>query len=147
VPDLGPARSLGREYLRRSLDLTSSQAAQDLARGWEASGEVGVTRTETPSIAAAVERFFEDMTARGLSDVTIGKQNVLLRKQFLPWCRTRGFHLLKQVAVDEITQFRATWTDAPITKYKKQERLKGFFHYQVASGGPFGTTIRVRSVE
>lgn len=39
---------------------------------------------------------------------------------------------LKQIGVDEITQFRTTWTDAPITKYKKQERLKGFFHFCVA---------------
>lgn len=124
--------SLGREYLRESLNLTSWQAAQDLIRGWEASGEVGVVRTEIPGITDAVERFFEDMKARGLSDVTIAKQDVLLRKQFLPWCRTKGFHALKQISVDDITQFRATWTDSAITKYKKQERLKGFFHFCVA---------------
>jgi integrase/recombinase XerD len=124
--------SLGREYLRRTLDLTSWQAAQDLVRGWEASGEVGVLRVEIPDIANSVERFFEDMAARGLADVTIGKHNVLLRKCFLPWCRTRGLHSLKQIGVDEITQFRTTWTDAPITKHKKQERLKGFFHFCVA---------------
>jgi integrase/recombinase XerD len=79
-----------------------------------------------------VERFFEDATSRGLAEATIGKHNVLLRKQFLPWCKTRGFHSLKQIGVDEITQFRATWTDSPISKYKKQEHLKGFFHFCVA---------------
>jgi integrase/recombinase XerD len=57
---------------------------------------------------------------------------VLLRKQFLPWCRTRGFRSLKQLGVDEVTQFRTTWADSPISKYKKQERLKGFFHFCVA---------------
>ena len=124
--------SLGREYVRRSLDLISWQAAQDLVRGWEASGEVGVVRAEIPAISEAVDRFFEDATARGLSEATIGKQTVLLRKQFLPWCKSRGFHSLKQINVDEITQFRTTWTDSPITKYKKQERLKGFFHFCVA---------------
>lgn len=31
--------SLVREYLRRGLDLTSWQAALDLVRGWEASGD------------------------------------------------------------------------------------------------------------
>jgi hypothetical protein len=35
---------------------------------------------EIPGIADAVERFFEDIKARGLSEATIGKQNVLLRK-------------------------------------------------------------------
>jgi hypothetical protein len=43
----------------------------------------------------------------------------------VPWCRSRGFQSLKQVGVDDLTQFRTTWKDAPISKYKKQERLKG----------------------
>jgi integrase/recombinase XerD len=101
-------------------------------RGWEASGEIGVVKPEIPDIPDAVERFFEDAKSRGLSEATIGKQNVLLRKRFLPWCKTRGFYSLKQIGVDEITQFRSTWTDSPISKYKKQERLKGFFHFCVA---------------
>ena len=58
--------------------------------GWEASGEVGIIRADIPAIGDAVERFFDDAKARGLSEATVGKQNVLLRKQFLPWCRTRG---------------------------------------------------------
>jgi hypothetical protein len=76
------------------LDLVSWEAAQDRVRGWEASGEIGVVETETPEIPAAVERFFDDMKSRGLSEATLGKQNVLLRKQFLPWCKTRGFYSL-----------------------------------------------------
>jgi integrase len=100
-------------------------------RGWEASGEVGVVQTEIPEIPGAVERFFEDIKARGLSEATVGKQTVLLRKQFLPWCKSRGFKSLKQLNVDEITQFRATWADGPLSKSKKQERLKGFFHFCV----------------
>jgi len=124
--------SLGGEYLRRSLDLVSWQAAQDRIRGWEASGEVGVVLPEIPDISDAVERFLEDAKTRGLSEATIGKQNVLLRKQFLPWCQRLGFRSLKQIGVNEITQFRNTWADSPISKYKKQERLKGFFHFCVA---------------
>ena len=125
--------SVGRGvYLRRSLDLTSWQAAQDLVRAWEASGEIGVRRVEIPNINDAIERFFEDIGARGLSDATVGKQDILLRKQFVPWCRGRGFHLLKQLGVDEVTQFRATWPDNPLTKSKKQERLKAFCRFCVA---------------
>jgi len=124
--------SLGGEYLRRSLDLVSWEAAQDRVRGWEASGEVGVIKADIPDVADAVERFFEDAKSRGLAEATIGKQNVLLRKQFLPWCKTRGFHALKQIGVNEVTEFRTTWTDSPISKYKKQERLKSFFHFGVA---------------
>jgi integrase/recombinase XerD len=124
--------SLGGEYLRRSLDLVSWQAAQDRVRGWEASGEVGIIRADIPGIVDAIDRFFEDATARGLAEATIGKLNVLLRKQLPPWCRSRGFLSLKQLTVDELTQFRATWADSPISKYKKQERLKSFFRFCVA---------------
>src|SRR6202140_5078871 len=124
--------SLGGEYLRRSLDLVSWEAAQDRVRGWEASGEVGVIKADIPDVADAVERFFDDAKSRGLADATIGKQNVLLRKQFLPWCKTRGFHALKQIGVNEVTEFRTTWTDSPISKYKKKERLKSFFHFCAA---------------
>ena len=64
-------------------------------RGWEASGEVGIVKADIPNILAAIDWFFDDMKSRGLSDATIGKQNVLLRKQFLLWCKTRGFHALR----------------------------------------------------
>jgi integrase/recombinase XerD len=124
--------SLGGEYLRRSLDLVSWEAAQDRVRGWEASGEVGVVKSTIPSISEAVDRFFQDAKARGLAEATIGKLTVLLRKQLLHWCRSKGYVSLKQLTVDQLTQFRATWPDSPISKYKKQERLKGFFHFCVA---------------
>ena len=56
--------SLGGEYLRRSLDLVSWQAAQDHVRGWEASGEVGVVKADVPNIALAVDRFFDDLKSQ-----------------------------------------------------------------------------------
>jgi hypothetical protein len=37
-----------------------------------------------------------------------------------------------RVAADEVTQFRSTWTDSLISNFKKQERLKRFFHLCVA---------------
>jgi integrase/recombinase XerD len=106
--------SLAGEYLRRSLDLISWQAAQDRVRGWEGSGEIGVVLAEIPGIPDAVGRFFDDAKSRGLAEATVGKQNVLLRKQFLPWCKTRGFHSLKQIGVDvRRWRRRLTSTRAP----------------------------------
>jgi integrase/recombinase XerD len=98
----------------------------------EASGEVGVVKSDVPTVAVAVDRFFDDLKSRGLSKATIAKQIVLLKKQFLPWCKSRGLQALKQLGVDEVTQFRGTWADSPVTKQKKQERLMGFFHFCVA---------------
>src|SRR5690348_10990731 len=39
--------TLGGEVIRRSLDLTSWEAAADRVRGWEASGTIGIVKTES----------------------------------------------------------------------------------------------------
>lgn len=54
------------EYVRRSLDLRSWEAASELVRGWEASSEVGVVKPEVPTVAEAVTKFIEDANARHL---------------------------------------------------------------------------------
>ena len=63
--------SLRGEYIRRSLDLRSWEAASDLVRGWEASGTIGVVKVDVPTIKDAVQRFFADAEARKLSASTI----------------------------------------------------------------------------
>jgi hypothetical protein len=63
--------SLRGEYVRRSLDLRSWEAASELVRGWEASGEVGVVKPEIPTVAEAVTKFIEDAIARHLAGVRI----------------------------------------------------------------------------
>lgn len=121
--------SLRGKYIRKALNLTSWEAAADVVRGWDASGEIGVVKPDVPAIADAISRFFEDATARGLKPATIGKYKVLLEKQLLPWCRSKGYTRLRQLGVDELTRFRATWPDAPLSMQKKQERLAAFFHF------------------
>jgi hypothetical protein len=58
-----------------------------------------------------------------------------LRKRLLPWCKWRGFLALKQVGVDEVTQIPKHVDGQPIPKYKKQQRLKGFFHSASRASG------------
>jgi integrase/recombinase XerD len=121
--------SLRGEYVRKALNLTSWEAASDLVAAWTASGEIGVVKPEAPSVKEAVTRFFEDAEARGLKPATISKYKVLLEKQLLPWCDGKGYTRLKQLGVDELTRFRATWQDGPLSMLKKQERLAAFFHF------------------
>lgn len=121
--------SLRGEYIRKSLNLTSWEAAADLVRSWDASGEIGVVKADVPTVSEAVSRFFEDAVARGLKATTISKHRILLDKQLLPWCRGKGYVRLRQLGVDELTRFRATWPDSPLSMRKKQERLAAFFHF------------------
>ena len=94
--------SLRGEYVRRSLDLRSWEAASELVRGWEASGEVGVVKPEVPTVAEAVKKIIEDANARHLAGETVRKYKNLLEKRFVGWCESKGLRLLKQIDVGAV---------------------------------------------
>ena len=121
--------SLRGEYVRRSLDLRSWEAASDLVRGWEASGEVGIVKPEVPSVSEAVGKFIEDADARHLAPETIRKYCNLLERRFVPWCESKGYRLLKQVDVNAMREFRATWDDGAVYASKNLERMRAFFRF------------------
>jgi integrase/recombinase XerD len=121
--------SLRGEYIRKALDLTSWEAASDLVKAWEASGEIGVVKVEAPTIAEAIEKFLADAKARHLSGETIRKYENLLLKRLLPWCDRKGYVKLKQLTVQALREFRGTWKDGPIYATKNLERLKSFFAF------------------
>jgi integrase/recombinase XerD len=91
---LGPV-SLRGEYVRKSLDLRSWQAANDLVQGWEASGEIGVVKPGVPTVSEAIDKFLQDGKARKLAAETVRKLENLLERRFLVWCESKGYRLLK----------------------------------------------------
>ena len=78
--------SLRGERVKKSLDLNSWEAASDLVRAWEASGEIGVVKPESPTVPEAVRKFLDDAIARHLSRETMRKYTNFLDRRFLPWC-------------------------------------------------------------
>jgi hypothetical protein len=74
------------------------------------------------AIPDAVERFFEDLKSRDLFEATIDKQNVLLRKRFLPWCKTRGFHSLRQIRDERERPQPSGMGDEPLSPHRRPER-------------------------
>ena len=127
--------SLRGEYLRRSLDLRSWEAASDLVRGWEASGEVGVVKPEIPTVKEAVDKFLHDLEhGQKRKTATLQKHKNLLEKRLLPWCESRTYRLLKQLDVDAVREFRSGWPDSPITAQKNLERLRAFFWFCHSAG-------------
>lgn len=121
--------TLRGEPIRRSLDLTSWEAASDRVLGWDASGTIGVVKPDVPTVKEAVQKFFADATARKPAASTISKQKNVLEKRLLPWCESHGCRLLKNLDVDALRRFRATWPDAPITAQRNLERLRNFFRF------------------
>ncbi len=128
------AGSLRGERIKKSLDLTSWEAASDLIARWHAAGEIGGVKISVPSVAEAVTKFLDDCKARGLKAPTIKKLTILLDKRLLAWCESKGYLQIKQLDVDAIRRFRATWPDSPISAFKNLERLRSFFHFCVAAG-------------
>jgi site-specific recombinase XerD len=125
--------SVGREYVKRALDLRSWQAAADLVRGWEAAGKVGEQRVEAPSILEAVEKFLADARARNLTEATLKKYTRLLEGQFLPFCEARRAVSLSRLTVEFVRDFRDTLDHSPITRLKKLEYLRAFLSFCQAS--------------
>lgn len=122
--------SLRGEHIRRALDLRSWSAATDLVRDWEATGEIGVVKKpDIPPITEAVERFLNDARAQQLSSETVRKHENLLKRRLVPWCEAKGFRYLKQLSVEQMRQFRATWTDGANYATKNLERLRAFFRF------------------
>lgn len=122
--------SLRGEYVRQSLDLRSWEAASELIRGWEASGQLGVVKPEVPTIKAAVGKFLHDLEhGEKRKPATLQKHRNLFEKRLLPWCEEQGYRLLKQLDVDIVRGFRADWADSPITAQKNLERLRAFFAF------------------
>jgi integrase/recombinase XerD len=119
--------SLAGETVRRSLDLTSWEAASNLITEWNGRGEM--TGASAPSVREAVTMYIADAGARHLKDATIKKLKFLLEKQLLLWCEDKGYRHLKQLGIPELMEFRGTWTDGPLAATKKLERLRSFFGF------------------
>jgi len=125
--------SLRGEYVRRSLDLTSWEAASELVRGWEASGEIGVRTVRTPPLTEAVQRFLEDAEARGMREKTIRKYRRVLEAELLPFCASKNVGRLDRITVDLLRQFRESLPHQLSTQKKKIESLRTFFAFCIDS--------------
>ena len=75
--------TLGGEVIRRSLDLTSWEAAADRVRGWDASGTIGVIKATIPTIREAVTKCLADAEARKLAPESIKKLRHTLEKRLV----------------------------------------------------------------
>jgi integrase len=76
-----------------------------------------------------VARFLAAKKKENLADSTIDKLTSIFEKQLLTWARGEGIQNLEEIGPEELERLRETWTDAPLARKKKQERVIGFFYY------------------
>ena len=116
------ARNLEREYEAR--DVAASEGRQVKAKD-----PVVLT------VQAGVQRFLEDKRQQGCAEETLTKLETLFEKQFVEWADEKGLLYLAEVTLEQLENFRKSWRDkSPLSKSKKQERVKGFFWFALRHG-------------
>jgi integrase/recombinase XerD len=120
--------TLGGKDLRESLKVRDWQRAQDLIREWEAENRRTVQQEHQVKIKDAHTKFIADAEARKLNDATLNKYRLLFR-QLDGFAETNKLQFLKQLDLDALATFRATWTQGPRTSLKKLERLRAFMRF------------------
>jgi integrase/recombinase XerD len=103
---------------------------------WEAAGEIGGSNPKPEAIAItdAVTKYLEDAQARHLAPETIRKRRELLTGKLLPFCKAKGYVLLKQLDVDALRTFRKGWKYSALSAMKRLEYLRVFFRFCHESG-------------
>lgn len=118
--------TLAGEWVKKSLDLTSWEAATEKVRSWETSGSF--EQQNAVSISDAVSSFIADALNRNLADSTFKKYKLVTRL-LQEFCERKGYTNLKQVGVADVRDFRTTWNDGPRAAQKKLERVRSFFRF------------------
>jgi integrase/recombinase XerD len=86
------------------------------------------------TVKDAVSRFLTSKRNENLADSTLDKLTTIFEKQFLTWATSYGFVHITEITTVDLEGFRDTWTDGPLAKKKKQERLIGFLYYCLRLG-------------
>jgi integrase len=143
------AGTIAGQKIKRSLNLTSLEAATEKIHRWESMGRISDDEppVEGITIADAIARFMADARARNLTEQSLKKYRVLLhgpagndpkkgRKRspsLLEFTAQKGIKGLGDLSTDLLRQFRASWVDGPLSGHKKLERLKAFFRFATES--------------
>lgn len=83
------------------------------------------------TVEQAVTAYMSDArSGQKLSDDTLRKKRNVLRP-LVQFCASKGKLYLKQITLEDLLGFRATWKDEALSASKKLERMKGFFRFCV----------------
>jgi integrase/recombinase XerD len=129
-------------FIRRSAKTRSWEKAEDFKRKLEEEYEAkqkGLEDASRPeptlvTVKEAVARFLNSKRNENLADSTLDKLTTIFEKQLLGWSISVGFTHITEITTVDLEGFRDTWTDGPLAKKKKQERLIGFFYYCLRLG-------------
>jgi integrase/recombinase XerD len=82
------------------------------------------------TVSQAVQSYLDDKQQQSLSRNWAGKITRELRS-FEAWCNRKAVVMLAELKLEHLEQYRKEWAGAPVTRRKRQERLRSFFLYCV----------------
>jgi site-specific recombinase XerD len=123
--------TLGGEEIRKSLDLTSWEAAEGIVHAWKNAGSIGVEGKRV-LIREASERYLRDARSR-LKPSTVDLYQRGL-KHLLSWCDAENTKAVPQLTIEVLRKYRESWTCRPVTAARRIDRLKMFLGFCVDSG-------------
>lgn len=118
------------ERVREALKIRDWNRAQELVRKWDVEG----TRPTEPHRVTLDEwrdTFLQDAAARHLTEATT-KLYKLLFKQLGAFAKSQRIHFINELDLATLSDFRASWTNGPLSAQKKLERLRGIFKFAVS---------------
>ena len=80
------------------------------------------------SIRSAITAYLDDKAQQSLSKSWISKIKRDM-ESLATWCDQEAILLLSELSLRNLEPFRKTWTGVPISRRKRQERLRSFYLY------------------
>jgi site-specific recombinase XerD len=124
-------------YIREPLKLRDWTKAEDVRREMELTGKLPkVTLSERDrrtTIEVWRDKFVQNARTENISEETLRKYKLLF-KQLLAFAQEKGVRFVAELDLPTIQDFRTTWKDKPLSKSKKQERLRSVFKFAIAQG-------------
>jgi integrase/recombinase XerD len=127
--------SLGAKTIRKALDLTSWEAAENLIHEWNTTGRIGGRLAKTSSVEEAVKLYIADAVARKLSTGSINRYRAFLERVLMPWCTKERIAEVRELTFERVTSFRVSWTTwSSYTSAKNLELLRMFLRFCMRAG-------------
>ena len=122
-------------YIREPLKYRDWTKAQDVLREMEVTGKLPKVSPAAEDRRTTIEtwrdRFLENARTENISEETLRKYRLLF-KQLLAFAQEKGVRFVAELDLPTLQDFRTTWKDKPLSKSKKQERLRSVFKFAAA---------------
>jgi len=125
---------------RRSLNLTSWEAAENLVREMNVRGTAVIETPPPPpeplrkvEMTEAVKLFLEEAVSRKLAEESMRLYRRFVGRQLPAWFADCGWLHVEDITFERLVKFKTSWTFSAVTAAKRLELLKAFVGFWVAA--------------